>query len=60
MSKNFNSLIIGYGSVGSRHANNLVKLGFKNISILRTFKNQLNYQFKKLLKVFKNIKIYLS
>ena len=29
MSKNFNSLIIGYGSIGSRHANNLVKLDLK-------------------------------
>ena len=53
MSKNFNSLIIGYGSIGSRHANNLVKLGFKNISILRTFKNQLNYPIQKLLKYLK-------
>ena len=56
MSKNFNSLIIGYGSIGSRHANNLVKLGFKNISILRTFKNQLNYPIQKTFKVFKNLK----
>ena len=36
--------------------NNLVKLGFKNISILRTFKNQLNYPIQKTFKVFKNLK----
>ena len=53
MSKNFNSLIIGYGSVGSRHAKNLIKLGYKNISVFRTFKNQLNYACQKLLRFLK-------
>tara|TARA_B100000989_G_C19521870_1_gene464581 strand:- start:1312 stop:2310 length:999 start_codon:yes stop_codon:yes gene_type:complete len=56
MSKNFNSLVIGYGSVGSRHAKNLIKLGYKNISVFRTFKNQLNYAMPKTVKIFKNLK----
>lgn len=56
MSKSFNSLIIGYGSVGSRHANNLLKLGYKNISVFRTFKNQLNYTMPKTVKIFENLK----
>lgn len=33
MNKNIKILIIGFGSIGQRHFNNLQKLGFKNISV---------------------------
>ena len=34
MNKKVKILIIGFGSIGRRHFNNLVKLGYNNISFL--------------------------
>ena len=42
MVKNFfNSLVVGFGSIGHRHAKNLINLGYNNIYIFRTFKNKI-------------------
>lgn len=60
MKKNFNSLIVGYGSVGSRHTKNLIKLGFKDITLYRTYKNKLSYSMPKAVKVFNNITSLLN
>jgi predicted dehydrogenase len=38
LKKNTNILIVGYGSIGKRHYNNLKTIGYKNISIVRSGK----------------------
>ena len=52
--KNLNILIIGFGSIGNRHAVNLLKLGIKNISVFRTFKNKTKYRNIDKIKTFVN------
>ena len=54
MKKLFNSLIVGLGSIGNRHARNLITLGYKNIDIFRTLKNKTNYPKLKNVKVLSN------
>lgn len=51
MSLHKNILICGFGSIGSRHLNNLIKLGFTNLSVFTTNSN-------KFFKVPEKIKIY--
>ena len=41
MNKKVKILIIGFGSIGRRHFNNLVKLGYNNISFLRSKKSNI-------------------
>lgn len=58
--KNFSVLIIGYGSIGSRHAKNLLKLGINDICVFRTYKNISKYPISKKLKIFNNFKEALN
>ena len=58
--KNLKFLIIGYGSIGFRHAQNLIKLGYKNISVLRTYKNKFKFKKNKKLKFFSKFKKTLN
>lgn len=46
-----NILICGFGSIGSRHLNNLVQLGFTNLSVFTTNSN-------KFFEIPKNVKIH--
>ena len=50
----FNSLVVGFGSIGHRHTKNLISLGYKNIDIFRTFKNKTKYPKIKKIKIFSN------
>tara|TARA_B100001093_G_C26847445_1_gene1023527 strand:- start:1465 stop:2466 length:1002 start_codon:yes stop_codon:yes gene_type:complete len=50
----FNSLVVGLGSIGNRHTKNLMSLGFKNISIFRTFKNKTKYPKINNIEIFSN------
>ena len=43
VSNSFKSLVVGLGSIGYRHTKNLKKLGAKNISVFRSFKNKTKY-----------------
>jgi len=54
MSKNSNILIIGFGSIGQRHYQNLRKLGLSNVSVYDTDKQRTK---KSGLKVVKNISL---
>lgn len=56
VNKLFKSLVVGFGSIGNRHTKNLIKLGYENINVLRTFKNKTKYPQIKKLKIFKNFK----
>ena len=47
-------LICGIGSIGSRHAKNLIKLGYSDI-LLNTSRKILDPQLKKL-KIYKSLK----
>ena len=42
MDQDAHILIVGYGSIGKRHFNNLISLGYNNISFLRTRKGTLD------------------
>lgn len=63
---NKNILVVGYGSIGKRHIENLIKLNFKNIFIFRHNSSQNVVVSKKELKVFNDweqlnaINIYAS
>ena len=48
----FNSLVVGFGSIGNRHTKNLINLGFKNVDIFRTFKNKTKYPKLKNIRFF--------
>ncbi len=54
VSDSFKSLVVGLGSIGYRHTKNLKKLGAKNISVFRSFKNKTKYPEIKKIKIFKN------
>ena len=54
VSNSFKSLVVGLGSIGYRHTKNLKKLGAKNISVFRSFKNKTKYPEIKKIKIFKN------
>ena len=55
VNKIFKSLVVGFGSIGNRHTKNLIKLGYKNIDVLRTFKNKTKYPQIKKLKFIKTL-----
>lgn len=46
-------LVVGLGSIGYRHINNLRRLGHTDISVYRTFKNLKNYKLPKNIKILK-------
>ena len=48
-------LIVGYGSIGRRHFNNLIKLGYSNISFVRTMKDSITDDELKKYSVFNNL-----
>lgn len=53
--KKINTIIIGFGSIGFRHAKNLIKLGLSNIDIFRTFKNKTKFKISKKINIIKNL-----
>ena len=52
--KTFNSLIVGFGSIGNRHSKNLKSLGYENIDVFRTFKNKTKYPKINNINILKN------